>query len=273
MIGIYGESFAEPIYARSNFAVPIRVWLEESWVNNLGDTAVSHAFAGTSILWSYWKFLENHEKYDRNIFLVSHPQRADHFGHPNKNFISTLHVAEAMLKNKGILTNPGVPNAEAMLKNKGIFTKPGVPGPYLPNEIEDRVRAFRDYYLYMQDDKVDSTYADLILSDIIHRRPDTIVIPLDPDYPKLTQSVTSMLDYIYLQFRSLFPKGSNFDSMYPLYTEVKTINHLTLEINQLVAEHVKRALAGEGWKDWGVSIMSPITHSLPLDYYYEKIKR
>ena len=252
MIGIYGESFAVPIYARSNFA---RSNLEESWVNNLGDTAVSHAFAATSILWSYWKFLENHEKYDRNIFLVSHPQRADHFGHPNKNFISTLHVAEAMLK------------------NKGIPTKPVVPSPYLPKEIEDRVRAFRDYYLYMQNDKVDATYADLILSDIIHRRPDTIIIPIDPNHPKLTPSVTSMLDYIYLQFRSLFPKGANFESTFPLYREVKTINHLTLEINQLVAEHVKRALSGEGWKDWGVSIMPPITHSLPLDYYYEKIKR
>ena len=82
-----------------------------------------------------------------------------------------------------------------------------------------------------------------------------------------------MLDYIHLQFRSLFPRGANFERTYPFYTEVKTINHLTLEINQLVAEHVKRALSGEGWKDWGVYRLRSITHSLPLDYYYEKIKR
>jgi hypothetical protein len=252
MIGIYGESFAVPIFARSKLAS------EESWINNLGDKATSYGFAGTSILWSYWQFLENHAKCDRNIFLVSHPQRADHFGHPNNNFISTFHVAEAMLKNKGIPTGTRVYH------------------PQMPKEGEDRVRAFRDYYLYIQNDKVDSTYADLILKDIIHRRPDTLIIPIDSAYPKLNPSVTVMRDYVYLQFKSLFPnapKGADFESIYSLYIEVKTVNHLTIELNQLVAEHVKLSLAGQDWKDWKVRDMSPIIHNLPLDYYFEKIKR
>jgi len=243
-IGIYGESYTVPTYANTPEIS------KDSWINRLGYATVTHGFHATSILWSYWKFLEHHKKYDQNVFIISDPTRADHFGPPDNNFISSLQVAE------NLATQPFLTSFTGF--RKSAFS-----------DLSVRAKAFREYYLHIQNDLVDETYASLILNDILRRRPDTILIPINPNSPKFFDSpVSSLRDYISLQFRSLFPDNHAIENVFGRYTEIKTSNHLTEETNQLLADYVKRALDGEGWQDWKIYDIPSIPHNKSWDYYY-----
>jgi hypothetical protein len=67
-IGIYGDSFAQDI-------------LEISWVNQLrlmlNCNVICYGLRGTSLIYSYSKFLNNYSKHDLNIFVLTDPSRED----------------------------------------------------------------------------------------------------------------------------------------------------------------------------------------------------
>lgn len=67
-IGIYGDSFAQDI-------------LEQSWTNQLrfmlNCNVTSYGFSGTSLIYSYNKFLNNYLNHDLNIFILTDPTRED----------------------------------------------------------------------------------------------------------------------------------------------------------------------------------------------------
>jgi hypothetical protein len=180
-IGVFGDSFARPGFGHRD-----RAFESLAWVNNLGQQAVSHAHEGTSVLWSYQLFLKHHEKYDQIVFVASDPTRFDHkgtvFPSGKPYFIHSLNSVQQILKEG--------PWARGNLKN---WTK---------NMEWDlhRVRALRDYFLYLQDDEVDHLYLELMLRDIKTRRPDAVIIPGFSPCPGLT----TCQQYLDLQIRSYY---------------------------------------------------------------------
>ena len=90
-IGVFGDSFADPGCQGGQH--------HTAWFFHLGSPASSYGLASTSLLWSYRRFLEHHEKHDRNVFIMTSPMRADHFGDTyGTDFIHNLDLALRILK-------------------------------------------------------------------------------------------------------------------------------------------------------------------------------
>jgi len=255
MIGIFGDSYAEPTCGNGNLQ-------HESWVNHLVEPAVSYAKGGTSQLWSYRKFLENHEKYDQIVFIMPGALRIDH-ACDTKDWSGPWAIT-------------GINHADRILK-EGYWSSVLDPENYSGHTWNiPRVKAIRDFYLHVQDRVASNLQAQLIKEGILSRRPDAFIIPT-AEFPPFEWTYMPLgswcRDYLLLQIRSLFPH-QNLPALefYKHYLEINCVNHFTTEINQLFASHVNRALAGEGWQDWGIKDIPSIPHSRPWDYYYKEIK-
>jgi hypothetical protein len=244
-IGVFGDSFASPTCHGGDPTT--------SWVYHLGSTAVSHGKASTSVLWSYIKFLEHHEKYDQNIFVITSPARADHFGDHQGgtgDFIHNLDLCFRMLKE----------NKWASVKNWK---------PHRTWKNLDKIRAFRDYYIHIQNNAVDKIYTELMIRDILIRRPDTIFIPMGT-IPMFSEFSTCS-DYLELQTRSLFETRMENFNLFERYQEIGTSCHFTPEINQLFASHIRSALSVKSWQNWHINELGNIPHAQSWDVYYEPL--
>jgi len=229
-IGIFGESFTCPWSPGSD---PLT-----SWTFNLGVETKVHARGGASLFWIYMNFLENYEKYDQNIVVLAHAGRADHYG-----VIGNLRTAKNLLADRS-----------------------------LSEDEHDKAKLFYDYYTHIQHDEVDDMLGKLVIDGILRRRPDTILIPNHETVNYMdNNNVSNCEEYFLLQTQSLFPKKSKSANIWHEgYSDAGSTNHFTPEINQLFASHVKLALNGEGWKDWGVKDFPPIPHSKSWEHYFKK---
>jgi len=255
MIGVFGDSYATPHCGHSGELV------DASWIHNLGESAVSHGMGATSQLWSYRQFLENYEKYDRIVFIMTNSNRFDHAG-DNKDW-SGLHTIPNCQKVRQILKE------DTWLLSKGLQEdahKWNIP----------RVRACQEYMLHLEDNIADNLKSQLIKEGILSRRPDTIIIPLGEfhnleNWTYLPKGTTCW-QYSLLQMRSLFADQPEIHSnIYSHYDERRCPNHFTPEMNQLFASHVRRALDGEGWQDWGIDHVPSWPHAHTWSYYYKTL--
>jgi hypothetical protein len=67
-IGIYGDSFSDPNWVKNNY----KAWPE---LLETDYTIKNYSLSGTSLWWSYNKFLETCDKIDYAIFVVTIPGR------------------------------------------------------------------------------------------------------------------------------------------------------------------------------------------------------
>jgi hypothetical protein len=67
MLGIYGDSYAEPVENKT------------SWIDYLNKKYRSFSKGGSSIDYSYYKFCETHTQFDKIIFVVSNFDRGSIF--------------------------------------------------------------------------------------------------------------------------------------------------------------------------------------------------
>lgn len=263
MIGIFGDSYTVPgVGNRNNNDCQ-----KTSWIYHLGEPVVTYGKAGSSQLNAYREFLMHHEKYDRIIFVMTNPDRSDHIGKNgdwNNPFIVGYHyttwiLQEGAWKNK---IHPLVSRAD--------------------NWDLEKVRAWRNWILFnvqSKQGKVFETYSKLLMQAILCKRPDAIMIPMgcwNLDVSSMP-SGSHLYEYTLLQLKSLFPNQLHFhgydnNQIYDNVNEIGCANHLTPEINQLLAGHVRLALSGQGWQDWGIMKMDPIQHQHPWDYYYDPIE-
>jgi hypothetical protein len=256
MIGVFGDSYASPWVGN-------RGDLEyASWANNLGETAETYGMSATSQLWSYRKFLENHEKYDKIVFILTNSNRADHAG-DNKDW-------------SGLWAVNGYEKTLQLLKQDTWASKL-TPKSHQNDKHEwniPRVKALQDYIIHIEDDIADNLKSQLLVEGILSRRPDAVIIPIGEfhNLPNWTYLPTGTwcVQYQRLQMRSLFPELADQSTVefYRKYEEMRCPNHFTPEINQLFAGHVKRALNGEGWQWWGIDHIPSIPHEHSWDYYY-----
>jgi hypothetical protein len=102
-IGIFGDSFAQNRSALSGikYTSQERQFFDQlvtpamvTWTSLLPDST-NHASGGTDLSWSFLQFLENHEKYDTIVFVITEPNRI------------TLRTPHMNLTNEQPNTGPG----------------------------------------------------------------------------------------------------------------------------------------------------------------------
>jgi len=262
MIGIFGDSYATPYVGNRND----KDCQSSSWVYHLGEPVVTYGKPGSSQLNAYREFLIHHEKYDRIIFVMTNPNRPDHTGLRgdwNNPFVVGRDYVKWVLK-------------EGNWKNKNH--------PLV--RVEDnwdhtKVKAWGNYIVFRDSEqtKMYETYSKLIMQSILAKRPDTLIIPMAcwGFDSSCMPNGSHLFEYTLLQLKSLFPTQLHFhnynnNKANENLNEIKCSNHLTPEINQLLAGHVKQALSGQGWQDWGIMNMDPIQHQHPWDHYYDPIE-
>jgi hypothetical protein len=165
-IAIYGDSYAK--MAREEDG-------RKSWVDYLSEEfdVTNYGYTGSNLAFSYQHFLENHKKYEVNIFLVTSYGR--------------LYIPELSSVPKGIA---GFPTVEHKLK-------------YCTDPNDKKIlQAAYDYYLYLENDNHQRIMHVAMVKDIL-RHTNTIVIPcfaghsLVPDWVGLALSDISQLDSDY----------------------------------------------------------------------------
>lgn len=246
-LGIFGDSFADPYHGHD---------VEPTFHNlgwpNLLDTHVSiYALNGSSIYYTYKKFIQNHHKHEKNIVIITNPSRI-----PIEPSDYVKNHKPWMLG----ITSTGM--VDYLLEKKFISKQENI----------DILTAFKHWYDHLMIHSGFFDFASLMIEQMKRLRPDTIFIPaFDPpqtDDTVLPLNGPGVVSYMSLEFNGWFNKTGT-DTCYKYYDnhpEHRTICHLTIEGNELVAKHVKDALS-KG--QWGSQILpEQIITVQPYEYYY-----
>jgi hypothetical protein len=206
-IGVFGDSYAAGKSPTS--------W--GSLLATMNDCVVENfAERGTSLFYSYLKFIENYDNFDVIIFLVTAPGRLYH-----------EHI-----------TCPNFASAEYQLKN--------YPEDFM---YKNHIKAASEYYLHLQNFKFDKVIHELMIEkiDTLARQHNKKLIML----PSLGESrnmeimkysgLEFFLDDINVEERKHFNVPDN-----GVYLERPTLqNHITDENNLIFAKLLTRIIKGE----------------------------
>jgi hypothetical protein len=251
-IGIFGDSFADPSHGHDEY----RQLMFDGWMYYLQNyDPIIFAKGGSSVYYSYKKFIENHHYYDRVIFLATQPQRIF-----NSNI--TFDGEE--------LRVPGYDHAEFYLNTfKNLNTE----------QIET-LGAIKEYYLYLMNYSVHLDISEALIYKIKNIRPDTLFINVFYDGSIKNKKIPiykdiqgpAILNYLDLVVSSLTDvKGYDFPHRKVQgILEQRLTCHLTKEVNQLLGTHINEMLKTNVWNP---NIPSFVKHEVQdLDYYYKNFK-
>ena len=254
-LGIFGDSFADPSHGHNNYPND-HVY---SWVHLLTDTYQVEWYSrgGSSLFYSYEKFLEHHHKYSKIVFVVTEPGRL------SENLIkSTIGPTE-------MITIPNWQVAEYCLNNKSRLID--------PTEIS-RLKAMRDYYIHVDQHKSSLLFSELLVNKIREIRPDVLLINAfythTEEYNGVIPSIKgpAFVKYIDTTIRSLMNLPDDEIAAHRkvmTFEEKRCVCHLSIEVNALVAQDIRAALDTGVWDP---KIPNRIPHSYPLDFYYDIAK-
>ena len=245
-LGIFGDSFASLNPAKATS-------LNTAWPNLIDPTqwtVTNHAMPATSFYWTYRKFIELHNRYERVVCIVTRPGRV------------TVRDAPYYM---GIpFGASGIQQAEWMLAQKQHL---------LTAYQRVQVTAIRDYMTHVQDYEYEVDAASQLLEHLKNIRPDAIFIPMTNALPNLREpEYASMFSFTRLIINSLAPEMmSKFfnegvtDGWIPQEELAPIQCHMTPEVNQLFAHCVERALASGVWAP---KLPDRVDHSLKWSDYY-----
>lgn len=146
-IGVFGDSFG---YEGSIFNEPINksnISIGYSWVTLLRNNFEIDNFSqpGSDLYFSYYNFINNYKKYNKNIFLITNHNRFSFKF--NSNFIHAHSIDTAKFH---------------YINNTG--------------RKREALKASLDYFLYLQDDEKDILLKNLFINDIKNKKSNTIFI-------------------------------------------------------------------------------------------------
>ena len=234
-LGIYGDSFADYQMGHDDYPE-----LDEfSWMHLLqSDYDVTcHGLRGSSIYYSYSKFLESHADYDKIIFVVTTYDRwplAINFANRKMCF-------------------PSLVSVEYAIKNLNFFNVSAE-----DKQVQTKLRALHMYFKYLVHDldKVNHTFADLMIAEIKRIRPDTIFVTFD-----------TMWGYTEKFQENLVGVPQNLEYIAEKYYEIRCICHVSEEMNQIIYQDAKQALLSGTWVS---TVPDIVEHKHPFSYYYRK---
>lgn len=218
-IGIYGDSFAnspnQPSM-KTHWSTLLQEKLEVETIDNYG-------IPGSSIFYSYTKFLDNYHKYDLNIFLVTEPNR---------------YIKAVPTDSNGTVFIPSLPGIEVMRNQVGFDRR-------VANDL-------RGWFISSCDD-YNRVVADLMLEKIKALDKKVIFVPcfynsLSPDLVAETGVGTNNLhDIQTYQFKLL---GLSVDITDQGRESPELISgHFTPEVNEIVCNIMLNRIQTGQW-DW-----------------------
>ena len=225
-LGIFGDSWTDPESGHHEY--PELSML--SWMNILNKhyDVTTFGKSASGVYYSYRKFIDNHDKFDKIIFL----------GTAGTRWIKGFQIngQEEHLNN--------IAAVEHFL-NDQHFSK------NLLQHDKKELLALRDYYEYLVDIEYSDTMKQLMIESVKKIRPDTVVMDM---------SNTPIKEYIILQAKT-------FNKPHPmLYGEKRCICHMTPELNQAFAQTVLNMLNTGDWGDIPEHVEVP--HNIDYYYYY-----
>jgi hypothetical protein len=136
---------------------------------------------------------------------------------------------------------------------------------------EDRplLEHIKNYYLWVQDMEFELTAHKLMLAEILRLRPDAILVPISRGSG--LDSTTPMVEYQKLFVRSCWPDRLDLlDAQHhKTWEETACVCHMTPEINRVVCDSMRAALA---LGVWNPSIPDRVEHEHPGEYYVRLFK-
>lgn len=209
-LGIYGDSFADVNYmdwapAGANYGLGWPELLYKKFKTR------NYAVGGTGVYFSYKNFLENHHKFDINLFLISHYSRFSVFL-PDVN--KHLHVVPSFFKSTVHLTMEHSKNH--------------------PND-QKVYKAVIDYIDYIMNVEKEKEMSKLMVAEIRRLRPDTVFMDVfrESNTPSLAGLSTIELARKGLGITQLRMEG---------YTVDMRKCHFTEENNYMIYEKIIAAL-------------------------------
>ena len=260
-LGIFGDSFAHA------YAPHIR---NQAWMFHLpGYDPTIYALCGSSLFYSYQKFLDNHHKHEKNIFCVTDSRRWP------ENVITDKYGQENGL--------PTFQSVDSFLKKKRLSDDE-------KEETIKRIEILKDLYFYFDNDFL-FTFQNLIIKHIKEIRPDTLIISCfwEKD-TKRNIIINSAGDnsvvlqtYTFIMLSSIIEKKpyipfvagqtyteADLQRHTPFWdilarNEKNLICHLSEEMNQILAKDMLTALETGVWNP---SPPSYVPHQKNIPFYY-----
>jgi hypothetical protein len=205
-IGIYGDSYADPTQMNPT----------PSWPALLASKydVTNHAVAGSNLYYSLTQLLKHSNSYDKNILVVTQPRRImipEHYtvSEPRKRFIAGIGTVEHMIKD--------TENESFMIKF---------------------YEAAKQYFILLQDSKYEDYIHRLMITDLIKRVPNLIVIP------GFAQSgVPLNIHSIYEIYAKETTAWNETTESVRQYRDIRNC-HMTAENNSIFASKVEEWISG-----------------------------
>lgn len=243
-LGIYGDSYADCPAANNTSWVNVLAGLLSR--NNDNVKVFNHARGGSSVYFSYKKFLATHHQNDLNIFLVTEPNR-----YPGKfkpSFISQEFYITSTLN---------VEHLESDFDSK------------LTQDEKEFLNNLRSWFK-VNPESYTNDMSDIMIGNIERLNPNTIIYPCFIDSLTDDRFKKFNLDkYLHPMHSFWYRQLELFDIEYKTFRplEKPTISaHLTVEFNAFFAKVLYSKITTGKWDHSGffdIKIEKPKTH-----YYY-----
>jgi hypothetical protein len=239
-LAIYGDSWAN--CSHGHYQYPDLD--QQGWPNLLKDYnwyVDNWSQPGSSLYYSYSKFMATHSYYDRVVFVVTSVGRytgSFTMRDGRERWVNSYDACDFLL-NKDV--------------NRRLLTP----------EDRQRVDHLRNWYMWLQDMTFEQDMQNLMLADIARTRPDAIVIPINQG---VGVTATCMTEYQELFVRSCWPDRPDLlgAQHHRTWEELACVCHMTPEINHLVCASMRATLALGQWQP---IIPDRVNHGHPGSYY------
>lgn len=239
-LGIYGDSFTDPIIYNENF----KHLENNAWVNLLKNNynVTLYGMGGTSIYYSYSLFKNSHHLHDKILFLTTSPYRWP------------------VLLSYGEYTCavPSLNSVVYYLKDLKLLD------PNVRLRVEPKLIAVRDFYRHLLSTEMENaltSWNNLMISDIKKERPDTVFTTYD----------NMVSDYLIPFYKNLdgFPEHLRLKDygVFSEYEEQRCTCHFSAEVNCIVYNDALLALNTGAWIS---NVPTRIPHQFAFDYYFKK---
>ena len=253
-VAIYSDSWADPKVRYSNDPIDNIAWPD---IVGTKYKITNYARAGSSIYYSYQKFLETNKNFDQIIFIVTDYYRWFHLIH-------TPTLKSPWGDYYHSFAGPG------MIE---YWKKDPLYKPHIMKDANLRLtlNALVNYFVYLNNEEFDKTICSLMLDDVYRKRPDVIFIQggIFPQFHPLVNPDTALAKFAmswiknWPEYEKQVADGYGF---FP-WLELRTICHFSKEVNQAIANAIPQALESGIW-DPEIPEFIAAEHR-DFNYYYD----
>lgn len=250
-LGIYGDSFGT--HSLAGNPVQRQLGLKYHWSSllskELNCASTNYALSGSSVYYSYKKFLETCSNHDLCIFLITEPCR----------YIKPLDFSS---KKNACITNQA--QIEVWKKTKVVSTESDI-------QLVDKL----SNWFELTDQEYQYDMSELMIDKVLSSHTNVVVIQchnisLRDSYRNI-KNISSEVNLCSLYYKQMEELEISDESMNISWVENSEFisGHLTPEYNKIAYENISFYLKNKYW-DWKIPV-NPIIDSISREKYFDKI--